>query len=54
MYARADGILDAFYVDVIIVAGQLFISLLMEHFQIMRAQQNPISLGRIAELLLEW
>jgi bacterial/archaeal transporter family-2 protein len=66
-YAWAGGILGAFYVTVIVfafskigpsltfglvVAGQLLISMLMEHFQIMGAQQQPISLGRIAGMLL--
>jgi bacterial/archaeal transporter family-2 protein len=66
-YAWAGGILGAFYVTVIVlafpkigpgltfglvVAGQLLISMLMEHYQIMGTQQMPISMGRIAGLLL--
>lgn len=67
MYAWLGGVLGAFYVTVIVlsfpkigpgltfslvVAGQLLISMLMEHFQIMGAQAQPISLGRIAGMLL--
>lgn len=66
-YAWAGGILGAFYVTVIVLAfpkigpgltfglvvtGQLLISMLMEHFQIMGAHQIPISVGRIAGMLL--
>ena len=66
-YAYAGGVLGAFYVTVIVlafprigpgltfglvVAGQLLLSMLMEHFQIMGAQAQPISLGRIAGMLL--
>ncbi|RYZ53947.1 MAG: DMT family transporter [Sphingobacteriales bacterium] len=66
-YAWAGGILGAFYVTVIVlafpkigpaltfglvVAGQLLLSMLMEHFQIMGAQSQPMSIGRIAGILL--
>ncbi|UBM59993.1 DMT family transporter [Marinilongibacter aquaticus] len=66
-YAWAGGILGAFYVTVIIlafpkigpgltfglvVAGQLLLSMVMEHFQIMGAQAQPISWGRIAGMCL--
>ncbi len=66
-YAWIGGMLGAFYVSVIIfsfprigpglafslvVAGQLLISLLMEHFQVLGAQPQPISIGRIAGMLL--
>ncbi|MCA0363468.1 MAG: DMT family transporter [Bacteroidetes bacterium] len=66
-YAWAGGLLGAFYVTVIVfafpkigpgltfglvVAGQLLISMLMEHFEIMGAQHQPISLGRLAGLVL--
>jgi transporter family-2 protein len=66
-YAWAGGALGAFYVTVIVlafpkigpgltfglvVAGQLLLSMLMEHFQIMGAQHQPVSLGRIAGMLL--
>ena len=36
----------------LVVAGQLLISMLMEHYQIMGAQQIPISMGRIMGMLL--
>lgn len=66
-YAWAGGILGAFYVTVIVlafpkigpgftfglvVAGQLLISMLIEHFQLLGAQPQPISIGRIAGMLL--
>lgn len=66
-YAWAGGILGAFYVTVIVLAfpkigpgltfglvvtGQLLISMLMEHFQIMGAQPQSISVGRIIGLVL--
>lgn len=66
-YAWAGGLLGAFYIAVIlfafprigpgltfglIVAGQLLISMLMEHFQLMNTQPHAISLGRVAGLLL--
>ncbi|SFC42023.1 transporter family-2 protein [Flexibacter flexilis DSM 6793] len=66
-YAWAGGLLGAFYVTVIVlvfprigpgltfglvVAGQLLLSLLMEHFQIMGTPFQPISLGRILGMLL--
>ena len=61
------GLLGAFYVTVIIlafpklgpgltfglvVAGQMFISILLEHFNILVAQQNPISFMKIIGVLL--
>lgn len=67
VYAWTGGILGAFYVTVIIlafpkigpglmfglvVAGQLTISVIIEHFQILGAQAQPISLGRIVGLSL--
>jgi len=66
-YAWLGGILGAFYVTVIIlafpkigpgltfglvVAGQLLISMIMEHFQIMGSQPHPVSIGRIMGMLL--
>jgi transporter family-2 protein len=66
-YAWTGGLLGAFYVTVIVlafpkigpgltfglvVAGQLLLSMFMEHFQIMGAQAQPISIGRIAGLVL--
>jgi len=66
-YAWAGGILGAFYVTVIVlafpkigpgltfglvVAGQLLISMLMEHFQVLGAQPQPVSIGRIVGMLL--
>ncbi|MEH0152675.1 DMT family transporter [Limibacter armeniacum] len=66
-YAWLGGILGAFYVTVIVlafpkigpgmtfglvVAGQLLISMLMEHFQIMGTQFQPINIYRIAGMLL--
>jgi len=61
------GLLGAFYVTVIIlafpklgpgltfglvVAGQMIISILLEHFNIMVAQQNPISFMKLLGVLL--
>lgn len=66
-YAWLGGILGAFYVTVIVlaypkigpglmfglvVAGQMLISMLMEHFQLMGTQPQPISIGRVAGMLL--
>tara|TARA_R110002167_G_scaffold318488_2_gene524124 strand:- start:18882 stop:19325 length:444 start_codon:yes stop_codon:yes gene_type:complete len=66
-YAWIGGILGAFYVTIIVIAfpkigpgltfglvvtGQMLISMLMEHYQIMGAQQIPISIGRIMGMLL--
>lgn len=66
-YAWIGGILGAFYVTIIVLAfpkigpgltfglvvtGQLLISMLMEHFYIMGAQQIPISIGRIVGMIL--
>lgn len=66
-YAWVGGILGAFYVTVIVlafpkigpgltfglvIAGQLLISMLMEHFQIMGTQHIPISIGRIVGMIL--
>lgn len=66
-YAWLGGLLGAFYVTVIVlafpkigpgmtfglvVAGQLLISVLMEHYSIMGAQEHSISLGRVIGMLL--
>lgn len=66
-YAWLGGILGAFYVTVIVlafpkigpgmtfglvVAGQLIISMLMEHFGIMGTQVHSISMGRIIGVVL--
>lgn len=66
-YAWFGGILGAFYVTAIVlafpkigpgltfglvVAGQLLISMIMEHFQIMGSQPHPVSIGRIMGMLL--
>ncbi|MEO6188361.1 MAG: DMT family transporter [Ginsengibacter sp.] len=66
-WAWVGGILGAFYLTIIIlafpkigpgltfglvVAGQLLISMVMEQFQIMGTLHQPISLGRIAGMLL--
>jgi transporter family-2 protein len=66
-YAWIGGILGAFYVTVIVmafpkigpgmtfglvVAGQLVISVLMEHFGIMGAQAHSISFGRVIGMVL--
>jgi len=66
-YTWIGGILGAFYVTVIVlafpklgpaltfglvVAGQLTISALLEHFDILVAQQNSLNLARILGLLL--
>lgn len=67
LYAWGGGLLGAFYVTVIVfafprigpgltfglvVAGQLLVSMLMEHYQFMGAQFQPISPGRIIGMLL--
>ena len=67
LYAWMGGLLGAFYVTVIVLAfpkigpgltfglvitGQLITSMLMEHFEIMETQAHPISIGRIAGVLL--
>ena len=66
-YAWIGGILGAFYVTIIVLAfpkigpgltfglvvtGQLLISMLMEHFRVMGAEHIPMSIGRIAGMLL--
>lgn len=66
-YAWLGGFLGAFYVTVIVlafpkigpgmtfglvVAGQLVISVVMEHFSIMGAQEHSISFGRIMGMVL--
>lgn len=66
-YLWIGGILGAFYVTVIIlafpklgpgltfglvVAGQMIFSVLLEHFNVLVAQQQPISVGRIIGMLL--
>lgn len=65
-YVWLGGILGAIYVTVIVlafpkigpgmtfglvVAGQMVTSMVMEHFQIMGAQAQPISFGRIVGML---
>jgi len=67
LHAWAGGILGAFYVTVIVlvfprigpgltfslvIAGQILISMLMEHFQILEAQHQPLSIGRLAGMFL--
>ena len=67
IYAWVGGILGAFYVTVIIlsfpklgpgltfglvVAGQMVISALLEHFNILVAQPHPLSFMRIMGILL--
>ena len=67
VYAWVGGILGAFYVTVIIlsfpklgpgltfglvVAGQMVISALLEHFNILVAQPHPLSFMRIVGILL--
>ena len=66
-YAWTGGILGAFYVTIIVlafpkigpgltfglvVAGQLLISMLMEHYQLLGAESQPVSIGRITGMLL--
>ena len=66
-YAWFGGVLGAFYVTVIIlafprlgpgltfalvVAGQMIVSLLLEHFDILVAQQNPITAVRLGGIAL--
>lgn len=66
-YVWLGGLLGAFYVTVIIlafpvlgpgltfglvVAGQMVISMLLEHFNILVAQQNPISFTKIIGIAL--
>lgn len=66
-YAWTGGVLGALYVTIIVlafpkigpgltfglvVAGQLLISMLMEHFQVLGAQSQPVSIGRILGMLL--
>ena len=67
VYAWLGGILGAFYVTVIIlafpklgpgltfalvVAGQMIISMVLEHFDILVAQQNPITAWRLGGVAL--
>jgi transporter family-2 protein len=67
IYAWTGGLFGAFYVTVIIlsfphlgpgltfglvVAGQMIVSALLEHFNILVAQPNPLNLYRIAGILL--
>jgi len=67
VYAWIGGLLGAFYVTVIIlsfprlgpgltfglvVAGQMIISALLEHFNILVAQPNPLNIFRVAGILL--
>ena len=66
-YVWAGGLLGAFYVTVIVlafpklgpgltfglvVAGQMVVSLLLEHFNVLVAQQNPINFMKIVGMLL--
>lgn len=66
-YAWTGGLLGAFYVTIIvlafpqlgpgltfglIVAGQMLLSLILEHFNILVAQPNPINLPRVLGMLL--
>lgn len=66
-YVWLGGLLGAFYVTVIIlafpvlgpgltfglvVAGQMTISILLEHFNVLVAQQNPISFTKILGVML--
>lgn len=66
-YSWLGGLLGALYVSVIIysfprigpalafsliIAGQLLVSLLMEHFQVLGAQPQPINFTRIAGMFL--
>lgn len=66
-YVWMGGLLGAFYVTVIIlafpklgpgltfglvVAGQMVVSLLLEHFNILVAQQNPINFMKVVGMLL--
>ena len=66
-YSWFGGLFGAFCVSVIIycfpkigpalafsliIAGQLLMSMLMEHFQVLGAQPNPINLGKIVGFLL--
>ena len=66
-YSWCGGLFGALFVSVIIyafprigpafafsliIAGQLLVSMLMEHFQILGAQPNPINLGRVAGMIL--
>ena len=66
-YAWLGGVLGAFYVTVIIlafprlgpgltfalvVAGQMIISMLLEHFDILVAQKNPITAVRLGGIAL--
>ena len=67
VYAWAGGLLGAFYVTVIIlafpkigpaltfglvVAGQMIISVLLDHFNILVAKQHPINLWRLGGVVL--
>lgn len=66
-YAWTGGLIGAFYVTVIIfafpkigpgltfglvIAGQLLLSIIMEHFQLLGAHHHPINLSRIIGMLL--
>lgn len=67
VYSWLGGLLGAFYVSVIIysfprigpglafgliIAGQLGVSMLLEHYQILGAKHHPVSYGRIGGLTL--
>lgn len=67
VYVWAGGLLGAFYVTIIIlsfpqlgpgltfglvVAGQMLFSVLLEHFNVLVAQPQPVNIGRIIGMLL--
>ncbi len=67
VHAWTGGIIGAFYVTVIIfafpkigpgltfalvIAGQLLLSILMEHFQLLGAHHHPINLSKVIGMLL--
>jgi bacterial/archaeal transporter family-2 protein len=66
-YAWMGGVLGAFYVTAIVlafpkigpaltfglvVAGQMFIAILLDHFNILVAQQHPVNLWRVLGIVL--
>ncbi len=66
-YAWTGGLIGAFYVTVIIfafpkigpgltfglvIAGQLLLSIIMEHFQLLGAHHHPINLSRIIGMVM--
>jgi transporter family-2 protein len=67
LYTYVGGVLGAFYVTVmvlafpkigpalmfgLVIAGQMFISILLDHFNILVAQPHPINVWRILGVLL--